>query len=104
MKREHSISVIAAAVFAALSTASIAGPLKQGTLRALAVSSPQRMPDFPEVPTFSEIGHASATMMPWWGMMAPAGTPPAVIARKLSAGSTGSPCIMKQATIRKQLL
>ena len=67
--------------FAALSTASIAGPLKQGTLRALAVSSPKRMPDFPEVPTFAEIGHASATMMPWWGLMAPAGLPQAPVAR-----------------------
>jgi tripartite-type tricarboxylate transporter receptor subunit TctC len=67
--------------FAALSTASIAGALRQGTLRALAVSSPQRMADFPDVPTFAEIGHAKATMLPWWGMMAPAGTPQPVIAR-----------------------
>ena len=67
--------------FAALSTASIAGPLQQGSLRALAVSSPQRMADFPEVPTFAEIGHPGATMMPWWGMMAPAGTPQAAVAR-----------------------
>jgi tripartite-type tricarboxylate transporter receptor subunit TctC len=67
--------------FAALSTASIAGQLKEGRLRALAVSSPKRMPDFPDVPTFAEIGHGGATMMPWWGMMAPAGTPPAAIAR-----------------------
>ena len=35
------------------------------------------MADFPDVPTFAEIGHGGATMMPWWGMMAPAGTPPA---------------------------
>lgn len=67
--------------FAALSTASIAGPLKQGSLRAIAVSSPQRMADFPGVPTFAELGHASATMMPWWGMMAPAGTPQPAVAR-----------------------
>ena len=67
--------------FAALSTASIAGALRQGTLRALAVSSPQRMVDFPDVPTFAEIGHAKATMLPWWGMMAPAGTPQPVIER-----------------------
>jgi len=67
--------------FAALSTASIAGALKQGSLRALAVSSPQRMADFPEVPTFAEIGHPGATMMPWWGLMAPAGTPQPVVAR-----------------------
>jgi tripartite-type tricarboxylate transporter receptor subunit TctC len=67
--------------FAALSTASIAGALRQGTLRSLAVSSPQRMADFPDVPTFAEIGHAKATMLPWWGMMAPAGTPRAAIER-----------------------
>jgi tripartite-type tricarboxylate transporter receptor subunit TctC len=67
--------------FAALSTASIAGPLKQGSLRALAVSSPQRMADFPDVPTFAEIGHPGATMMPWWGFMAPAGTPQPIVAR-----------------------
>src|SRR3954454_14545526 len=67
--------------FAALSTASIAGALKQGSLRALAVSSPQRMADFPDVPTFAEAGHAGATMMPWWGLMAPAGTPQPIVAR-----------------------
>jgi tripartite-type tricarboxylate transporter receptor subunit TctC len=67
--------------FAALSTASIAGALKDGRLRALAVSSPQRMPDFSDVPPFAELGHPRATMMPWWGMMAPAGTPQAAISR-----------------------
>jgi tripartite-type tricarboxylate transporter receptor subunit TctC len=67
--------------FAALSTASIAGALKQGNLRAVAVSSPQRMSDFPDVPTFAEIGHPGATMMPWWGLMAPAGTPQPIVAR-----------------------
>ena len=65
----------------ALSTASIAGALQQGTLRAIAVSSPQRMTDFPNVPTFAELGHPGATMVPWWGLMAPTGTPPAVVAR-----------------------
>ena len=67
--------------FAALSTASIAGAVKQGTLRVLAVSSPKRMTDFPDVPTFAELGHPGATMVPWWGLMAPAGTPQAIVAR-----------------------
>ncbi len=67
--------------FAALSTASIAGAVKQGTLRVLAVSSPKRMTDFPDVPTFAELGHSGATMMPWWGLMAPAGTPQPIVAR-----------------------
>ena len=67
--------------FAALSTASIAGAVRQGTLRVLAVSSPQRMADFPDVPTFAELGHASASMVPWWGLMAPAGTPQPIVTR-----------------------
>jgi tripartite-type tricarboxylate transporter receptor subunit TctC len=80
--------------FAALSTASIAGALKQGSLRALAVSSPQRMSDFPDVPTFAEIGHPGATMMPWWGLMAPAGTPKPIVARltqELEAATKSEP-------------
>lgn len=85
--------------FAALSTASIASGLKAGTLRALAVSSPQRMADFPAVPTFADIGHPGATMMPWWGMMAPAGTPPAVIARLTQELQS----ISKDAAVRERL-
>ncbi len=67
--------------FASLATASIAASLKQGTLRALAVSSPQRAPDFPDVPTFAELGHAGASMLPWWGLMAVAGTPQPIVER-----------------------
>jgi tripartite-type tricarboxylate transporter receptor subunit TctC len=67
--------------FATLSTASIAGAVRQGTLRVLAVSSPKRMADFPDVPTFAELGYAGATMVPWWGLMAPAGTPQPILDR-----------------------
>ena len=66
---------------AVLSTTSIAAPVRQGTWRALAVTSPQRVADFPEVPTVAELGHSAATMVPWWGVMAPAGTPQGIIAR-----------------------
>ena len=85
--------------FAALSTASIAGPLKQGSLRAIAVSSPKRMPDFPDVPTFAELGHGGATMMPWWGMMAPAGTPQAAVTRLTGALEA----IAKDSAVRDRL-
>jgi tripartite-type tricarboxylate transporter receptor subunit TctC len=85
--------------FAALSTASIAGPLKQGTLRAVAVSSPQRMTDFFDVPTFAALGHGGATMMPWWGLMAPAGTPPAAVARLTQELEA----ITKDPTVRERL-
>ncbi len=85
--------------FAALSTASIAGPIKQGSLRAIAVSSPKRMSDFPDVQTFAELGHGDATMMPWWGLMAPAGTPQAVLTRLTGALET----ISKDSAVRDRL-
>jgi tripartite-type tricarboxylate transporter receptor subunit TctC len=66
---------------AVLSTASIAGPVRQGTWRALAVTSPQRLGDFPDVPTAAEVGHPGVTMVPWWGVMAPAGTPQIILDR-----------------------
>lgn len=67
--------------FGSLSTASLASGLKAGTLRSLGVTSPKRMSDFPDVPTFAELGHGSVTIVGWWGLMAVAGTPPAIVER-----------------------
>src|SRR4029078_2606428 len=67
--------------FGPLATASIAAGMKQGTLRALAVSSPQRNPDFPDVPTYAELGHGGVTIVGWWGLMAVAATPRASVQR-----------------------
>jgi tripartite-type tricarboxylate transporter receptor subunit TctC len=66
------------AMFANLSA--IMGQLKAGTVRAIAVTSPQRSQLVPDVPTIAETlpGFAAET---WFGLVAPAGTPPAVIAR-----------------------
>jgi tripartite-type tricarboxylate transporter receptor subunit TctC len=66
---------------ASLTTGTVAPLLKQGAIRAFSVSSPQRVADFPDVPTVTELGHAGASMLPWWGLMAPPGTPQAVVAR-----------------------
>lgn len=52
-----------------------------GKLRALAVTSPQRQPATPEVPTFQESGVANMTVQSWWGLVAPAGIPPDVRSR-----------------------
>jgi tripartite-type tricarboxylate transporter receptor subunit TctC len=58
--------------------------LKAGSLRALAVSTPQRLPAFPNIPTFAELGYAKLTGSQWLGLSAPKGLPPA-IAQRLSA-------------------
>jgi len=55
-----------------------------GTIRLLAVSSPQRMPQVPDVPTVSESGYPQYKTLTWNGLMAPAGTPKEIIS-KISA-------------------
>ncbi|CAN7781466.1 tripartite tricarboxylate transporter substrate binding protein [Cupriavidus necator] len=51
--------------------------VKSGQLRALAVTSSSRLPDLPQVPGITEAGYASAEVIAWVGLFAPAGTPPA---------------------------
>jgi tripartite-type tricarboxylate transporter receptor subunit TctC len=55
--------------------------VKSGRLRALAVSSAQRIPALPDVPTVAESGYPGFVADQWYGLVAPAGTPPAVVAR-----------------------
>lgn len=53
--------------------------VKAGKLRALAVSSKQRNPLYPEVPTVSELGYPGFEALSWSGLSAPKGTPQPVI-------------------------
>jgi tripartite-type tricarboxylate transporter receptor subunit TctC len=55
--------------------------VKSGRLRALAVSSAQRLPSLPDVPTVAESGIVGFEADQWYGLVAPAGTAPATIAR-----------------------
>ncbi|HZE62074.1 MAG TPA: tripartite tricarboxylate transporter substrate binding protein [Burkholderiales bacterium] len=57
--------------------------VRAGKLRAFAVSSAKRAPSLPEVPTMQEAGFAGFDMSQWQGVLAPAGTPSAVV-RKLN--------------------
>ncbi|MGO4329078.1 Bug family tripartite tricarboxylate transporter substrate binding protein [Cupriavidus sp. 2TAF22] len=50
-------------------------------LRPIGVAAPRRLPFLPEVPTLAELGIANVEASNWYGMMAPAGTPPAVVNR-----------------------
>ena len=53
--------------------------VKAGKLRALAVTSPQRNPLFPDVPTVAESGYPGFSAVSWTGLSAPKGTPKAII-------------------------
>jgi tripartite-type tricarboxylate transporter receptor subunit TctC len=54
---------------------------KSGKLRALAVAAPQRMPQLPDVPTMAEAGFPGVEMNSWSGLLAPAKTPPEIVAK-----------------------
>jgi tripartite-type tricarboxylate transporter receptor subunit TctC len=55
--------------------------MRDGVLRALAVSSPQRLPAFPNVPTFAELGFPKLTSAQWLGLSGPRNLPQPVVER-----------------------
>ena len=55
--------------------------IASGRLRALAVTSPARLPALPDVPTMAEVGFADIGFRFWTGLFAPAGTPASVVMR-----------------------
>ncbi|MDP3412753.1 MAG: tripartite tricarboxylate transporter substrate binding protein, partial [Polaromonas sp.] len=55
--------------------------IRNGQLRALAVSSPQRLPALPDLPTVAEAGYQDFEADQWYGVVAPVGTPREVISR-----------------------
>jgi tripartite-type tricarboxylate transporter receptor subunit TctC len=55
--------------------------VRSGRLRALAVSSMQRLPALPDVPTVADSGYPGFEADQWYGIVAPAGTPAALVAR-----------------------
>jgi tripartite-type tricarboxylate transporter receptor subunit TctC len=59
--------------------ANVAPLVKEGKLRAFAVSSVKRSAVAPELPTMIELGYPGFEAVPWFALMAPAGTSPAII-------------------------
>ena len=78
---------------------SVLAQIKAGKVRALAVTGQTRLADLPDVPTLAEAGVKGYESTGWFGVVAPAGTPPAVVARlqtDLHAVLT-DPAVMAQA-------
>jgi tripartite-type tricarboxylate transporter receptor subunit TctC len=67
------------AMVSALQT--VAPHVASGKLRMLGVMSPVRAPAFPDIPTMREQGLPNVEVDTWYGVFAPAGTPPAVVAK-----------------------
>ncbi len=57
---------------------SVIGQIKNGKMRALAVTTPQRNPQLPQVPTMAEAGLPQVDITAWYGIYMPAATPKAV--------------------------
>ena len=64
--------------------------IRSGRLRALAVSSPTRIAALPDVPTVAESGYAGFEADQWYGVVAPTGTPDAVVTAAERRGQQGA--------------
>jgi tripartite-type tricarboxylate transporter receptor subunit TctC len=85
----HIMDLIGGRVPVIFDTATNCVPLlKSGKVRALAVGSAARLPDFPNVPTFAEAGYPQFDFSAWYAVFAPAKTPKDVIAKLSSSLST----------------
>jgi tripartite-type tricarboxylate transporter receptor subunit TctC len=62
-------------------TQAVGGLVSGGKLRAIAVTSPARLANFPDVPTVAESGYPGFEAATWSGLVAPAGTPQPIIDR-----------------------
>jgi tripartite-type tricarboxylate transporter receptor subunit TctC len=63
------------------SVPTLLGQIRQGKLRALAVTSARRVDDLPDVPTINESGYKGFDAVTWFGFLAPAGTPRDIVSR-----------------------
>lgn len=62
-----------------ITLAAVTEQIKGGKLRALAVTTDYRSPVFPDVPTMAESGYPAVNIESWQGMLAPKGTPSAIL-------------------------
>jgi len=80
-------------------TGPVSGPLKGGKVRGIAVTSSERVPLFPDVPTMAEAGLPGMGIEGWMGMFAPAGTPAPIVRRLQDEANR----IIKLADIRERM-
>ena len=85
--------------FACLPAVAIMPQVKSGKLKALAITSAERSPLLPDVPTLKESGLPDIQAAPWFAYMAPAGTPPAIVQRL----SQELDAVLKEPEVREKL-
>jgi tripartite-type tricarboxylate transporter receptor subunit TctC len=78
----------------------VQGQVEGGTLKAIAVTSPQRFPTVPNIPTFAETGLPGYDVTSWYGLAFPAGTPAPIVAKTNKAMRE----LLASDTVRAQIL
>jgi tripartite-type tricarboxylate transporter receptor subunit TctC len=68
-------------VWSAQTVTSSAGQIRAGTLRGIAVTSRTRMADYPDMPTFTELGHQEFASPIWFSLSGPKGLPDTIVRR-----------------------
>lgn len=76
---DQMLALASGTIMAGMNSTGFAPWVDQGKLRLLAVASEQRSPHWPAVPTFKELGFERAVFNSPWGLVAPTGTPVAVV-------------------------
>lgn len=74
--------------------------IKAGSLRPIALGARERAPTAPDVPTTAEVGMPDLLIENWYGMIAPAGTPPSIIAalNKFATTAMADPAVKQKLT------
>jgi tripartite-type tricarboxylate transporter receptor subunit TctC len=67
--------------FSCQTVSSTAAQLRSGALRGLATTSNERLPDYPDLPTFTELGFADLVSTTWFSLSGPAGLPDEIVRR-----------------------
>ncbi len=75
------LDVISGQVQAMFSSAAVLPHVRSGRMRAIATTGPNRSTTVPDVPTLAESGYPDVVATTWYGALAPARTPPALVAR-----------------------
>ena len=73
--------------------------IDSGRVRALAVTTAKRSPELPNVPTLAELGYGQFEAPAWWAVLAPAKTPPDIIAKM----NTAMNAVMQNPDVAKKL-
>src|SRR4051795_8773275 len=72
--------------------------IKAGALRPIALGARERAPTAPDVPTTAEVGMPDLLIENWYGMIAPAGTPPAIVAslNRIATAAINDPAVKQK--------